>query len=215
MADDQQVVHNPIKSLSKAIAYATDKHKYQRRKSDHTPYITHPVRVMEILVDHGIVDSITLQVAVLHDVVEDTDATLSDIRERFGPIVSSIVNEVSDDKFVPKADRKRMQITKVQEGSYWCKVVKMADKVDNCRDIVRIGPPVHWTGEYTQGYIAWCFCVVEVARDACPSLAKTFENDVLNERFTPPQCGGGKLDCRAWNTPDELVELVDKFYELC
>lgn len=118
--------------LLEAANFACVKHRDQRRKDESkTPYINHPIGVAYILWKEGGVDDLpTLQVsqyhqivtshsdvshahfqaAVLHDTVEDTDTTLDEIEEVFGAEVRRIVDEVTDDKSLPKAERKRLQV---------------------------------------------------------------------------------------------------------
>ena len=79
--------------LEKAIHYATDKHDGQLRKSGE-PYITHPLQVAAMLVDWGMdIDSVIA--GVLHDTVEDTDATLEEITELFGRDIAFLVDGVT------------------------------------------------------------------------------------------------------------------------
>jgi guanosine-3',5'-bis(diphosphate) 3'-pyrophosphohydrolase len=98
--------------LLKAANFAAKKHRNQRRKdSARTPYINHPIGVANILTEEGDVDDIaTLQAALLHDTVEDTDTTLEEIEQIFGEEVRKIVDEVTDDKRLPYEERKRLQV---------------------------------------------------------------------------------------------------------
>ena len=59
----------------------------------------------------GVVSVCVLQAAVLHDTVEDTQTTLDEISDRFGPEVRGLVDELSDDKSLPKMERKRLQVS--------------------------------------------------------------------------------------------------------
>jgi hypothetical protein len=134
--------------LLKAICFAAEKHKFQRRKdAEETPYINHPLGVALILVNDGdIEDVVTLMAAVLHDTVEDTDCSFEEIEKEFGPAVASIVREVTDDKSLAKEERKRLQVVHAPKKSKEAKLVKLADKIYNLRDLKRC-IPVGWTDD--------------------------------------------------------------------
>ena len=95
-----------------AADFAARKHRDDRRKdAEKTPYINHPIGVAKILTDEGqVTDVNTLIGALLHDTVEDTDATFEEIEELFGAEVKDIVDQVTDDKTLEKMERKRLQI---------------------------------------------------------------------------------------------------------
>ncbi|CAG8512933.1 8692_t:CDS:2 [Paraglomus brasilianum] len=144
-----------ISTLITTIDFAAKKHVKQRRKdSDATPYINHPIGVAKILVDAGVTDVATLQAAVLHDTVEDTNTTFEELEEYFGKEVEEIVKECTDDKTLPVMERKRLQIETTPHKSVKAKLVKLADKLYNLKDIQRC-VPVGWTVEYAQGYYTW------------------------------------------------------------
>ncbi|NWX80611.1 MESH1 pyrophosphohydrolase, partial [Alca torda] len=106
-----------------------------------TPFINHPIGVAKILAQEaGVTDTVVLQAALLHDTVEDTDTTFSEIEERFGAEVRRVVEEVTDDKALPKMERKRLQIERAAGSSPRAKLVKLADKLHNLRDINRCTP---------------------------------------------------------------------------
>jgi guanosine-3',5'-bis(diphosphate) 3'-pyrophosphohydrolase len=126
-----------------ASAFAAHKHRDQRRKgAEASPYINHPIAVTNVLTNEaGITDSTVLVAALLHDTIEDTDTTVEELQAQFGPEVASIVVEVTDDKSLPKQDRKRLQIEHAATLSDQAKLVKLADKICNLRDIGQ-SPPV-------------------------------------------------------------------------
>uniref|UniRef100_A0A8C5JNB4 Guanosine-3',5'-bis(diphosphate) 3'-pyrophosphohydrolase MESH1 n=3 Tax=Passerellidae TaxID=1729112 RepID=A0A8C5JNB4_JUNHY len=128
--------------LLEAVDFAARKHKDQRRKDpEGTPYINHPIAVARILAhEAGVTDMVVLQAALLHDTVEDTDTTFSEIEERFGAEVRRVVEEVTDDKSLPKMERKRLQIERAAACSRRAKLVKLADKLHNLRDLNRCTP---------------------------------------------------------------------------
>lgn len=148
----------------RAMLFATSHHRLQRRKSSESPaYIEHPVRVATVLQECGVDDEDIIIAALLHDTVEDTDATLEDIQEQFGHNVADIVQGCTDDKSLPKAQRKLLQIEKVRDGPAGVKLVKLSDKLDNCQEIWS-APPVGWSRERAMGYALWSSVVCEQAR---------------------------------------------------
>lgn len=87
---------------------------------------------------HALLNSFPLfdtQAALLHDTVEDTDTTLEELEDKFGAIVARIVQEVTDDKRLPKQERKRLQVEHAPRCSRQAKLVKLADKLYNLRDL--------------------------------------------------------------------------------
>ena len=100
-----------------------------------------------------------LQAALLHDTVEDTDTTIEEIEEHFGPTVRSVVAEVTDDKSLPKAKRKRLQVETAPKKSKEAKLVKLADKLYNLRDLER-QTPKGWSEDRVQEYFKWAGEVV-------------------------------------------------------
>jgi guanosine-3',5'-bis(diphosphate) 3'-pyrophosphohydrolase len=103
---------------------------------------------------HLLFDVDLYMAAVLHDTLEDTDATEDQLRDRFGLEVFSLVEEVSDDKSLPKEERKRLQIEHVTKCSYKAKIIKLADKIDNLTDLVS-NTPEGWDVARIQDYFAW------------------------------------------------------------
>jgi guanosine-3',5'-bis(diphosphate) 3'-pyrophosphohydrolase len=81
-----------------------------------------------------------LQAAILHDTIEDTDATAAELRKRFGDEVARIVLEVTDDKALPKQRRKELQVEHAPHKSEGAALVKLADKTCNLRDIANSPP---------------------------------------------------------------------------
>ncbi|MGA2500981.1 MAG: HD domain-containing protein, partial [Tepidisphaeraceae bacterium] len=101
-----------VQTLVRAYQVAAQQHRSQTRKdAAATPYINHPVAVAAILCDvAGVEDVEVLAAAVLHDTVEDTGMTLDTIQSQFGLRVAGLVAECTDNKSLPKAERKRLQI---------------------------------------------------------------------------------------------------------
>lgn len=100
--------------------------------------------VAYLLTEANVVDLNVLMSAILHDTVEDTDTTFDEIEQNFGKAIRDIVAECSDDKSLPKQERKRLQIEHAVGSSREAKLVKLADKLYNLRDLEQ-NFPVAWT----------------------------------------------------------------------
>lgn len=162
--------------LLDATAFAADKHRHQRRKDAHaSPYINHPIALANVLKNEGgIADIEVLIAALLHDTIEDTDATAEELETLFGKKITAIVLEVTDDKSLPKAERKRLQIEHAHTISHSAKLVKLADKICNLRDLLT-GPPSDWSETRISEYFDWAKAVVDQLRGANPTLERVFD----------------------------------------
>ena len=154
--------HEVFSDFVRALAFASRKHSQQRRKdADASPYINHPIALVSILaVEAGINDRDTLCAALLHDTIEDTDTSVEELVEAFGGPVASLVQEVTDDKRLPKAERKRRQVEHAAHLSPKARAVKLADKIANLRDVAD-SPPVKWSLSRRQEYFDWAKQVVD------------------------------------------------------
>ncbi|XP_066962953.1 guanosine-3',5'-bis(diphosphate) 3'-pyrophosphohydrolase MESH1 [Macrobrachium rosenbergii] len=153
-----------LSSIIRCVNFAAIKHKNQRRKDpEKTPYINHPIGVAHILIEGGVQDPAVIQAALLHDTVEDTDTTNDELKEVFGPKVAGIVAEVTDDKSLDKQERKKLQIVHAASSSPEAKLVKLADKLYNLRDLDRITPE-GWSEERVEEYFSWAAKVVAGCR---------------------------------------------------
>ncbi|XP_063170353.1 guanosine-3',5'-bis(diphosphate) 3'-pyrophosphohydrolase MESH1-like isoform X3 [Candoia aspera] len=157
--------------LLDAVDFAARKHAAQRRKDpEGTPYINHPIGVAQILAQEaGVTDVAVLQAALLHDTVEDTDATFAEIEQRFGEEVRRIVEQVTDDKALPRAERKRLQVERAAGLSPAAKLVALADKLYNLRDLARCAP-TGWPEQRVQEYFEWASRVARGLRGTSPAL---------------------------------------------
>jgi hypothetical protein len=174
--------------LLKAVDFAAQKHQDQRRKDvKETPYINHPIRVARLLAEvGGINNTNVLMAALLHDTVEDTNATLEEIEREFGPHVAKLVAEVTDNKALPKLQRKKLQIERAAKASDGAQLIKLADKLDNLRD-QRRSPPIGWDTARVLGYHLWSFKVVDAARGIDPCLEAA-----LDQLYREPFIAGGR-----------------------
>ncbi|WP_426692912.1 HD domain-containing protein [Sphingomonas sediminicola] len=159
-----------------AARFAAEKHRMQRRKdADASPYINHPLALANILVSEGDVDDPEVLVAaLLHDTVEDTDTTVEELERAFGSRVAGIVAEVTDDKSLAKEERKRLQVARAAHKSNAAKLVKLADKISNLRDIAT-SPPADWPLQRREDYFHWAKQVVDALRGANPRLEAAFD----------------------------------------
>jgi guanosine-3',5'-bis(diphosphate) 3'-pyrophosphohydrolase len=162
--------------ILKAASFAADKHRMQRRKdADASPYINHPLGLAHIIcTEGGVVDGNILTAALLHDTIEDTETSQEELETEFGPKVASIVAEVTDDKSLPKEERKRLQVVKAPTKSRDAKIVKLADKISNLRDIAA-APPHDWSLERRANYFHWAKSVVDGLRGVSPELESAFD----------------------------------------
>lgn len=160
----------------RAALFAAEKHKNQRRKdAEASPYINHPIALANVLATEGdVTDPDVLCAALLHDTIEDTETTADELRGAFGDVVTGIVLEVTDDKSLPKAERKRLQIEHAVHASPQAKLVKLADKICNLRDILS-SPPADWPVERKQAYFDWAAKVIAGVRAVHPGLASVFD----------------------------------------
>ncbi len=132
--------------LFQAIEFAAKAHSGQYRKSTRLPYILHPLNVAKILIDCGCREALVIA-GLLHDVVEDTPATLQDVRAAFGEKVAHLVAANSEpNKCDPWEKRKRDFIESLNTAPEDALIVACADKLDNIRaireDLARLGEAV-------------------------------------------------------------------------
>ena len=167
---------NDTPLIMKALLFAAHKHCHQRRKDvDASPYINHPISLAHILSNEvGITDAEVICAALLHDTLEDTDTTVAELEQLFGATVSSIVSEVSDDIALPKSERKRLQIEHAAVISDPAKLVKLADKISNLRDVA-VNPPADWTLQRRQEYFDWARQVIDQLRGVHQQLEAVFD----------------------------------------
>ena len=162
--------------LSRALRFAALKHRRQRRKdAEASPYINHPIAVLSILSEEAAVDSThVLCAAVLHDTIEDTETSAEELEAAFGPDVLQTVLAVTDDKALPKAERKRQQILRASSASHEARLVKLADKIANLRDLAD-QPPHDWDAARRLAYCSWAMDVIDQLRGTHAELERLFD----------------------------------------
>jgi len=147
-----------------AASFAATKHQSQRRKDRAaSPYINHPLAVAEVFRRHGVTDSVVIQAA-------------------------TVVMEVTDDKSLPKEERKRLQIEHAAGSSKAAKLVKVADKICNARDVSE-NLPAGWGIDRRRECLEWTRQVVDHFRVVNPGLEKHFD-ELLREVLRPPATEG-------------------------
>jgi len=162
--------------LLEALTFAAGKHSGQHRKdAQASPYINHPIAVATVLAADGdVADEEILVAAFLHDTVEDTKTQFEELEERFGIEVAGLVREVTDDKSLPKEERKRLQVENAPKLSRSAKQLSIADKICNVREIA-CNPPADWPLERRRKYLTWSEAVVHGCRDVNPKLDQAFD----------------------------------------
>ena len=170
--------------LLSALRFAAEKHRTQRRKdAEASPYINHPIEVAETLAVHGgVTDVVQLQAAILHDTIEDTQTSGDELESRFGVGVRRLVEEVTDDKSLPKAERKRLQVEHAPGLSSSAKQLKLADKICNVRDLGK-NIPKDWSLQRCREYLDWAEAVVAGCRGSNAMLEAAFDQAVTESRI--------------------------------
>jgi guanosine-3',5'-bis(diphosphate) 3'-pyrophosphohydrolase len=160
----------------KALSFAAYKHRHQRRKGVKAiPYINHPIALADLLVrTANVSDPTIIATALLHDTVEDTCTTNKELQKEFGSVISKLVAELTDDKSLPSEVRKRRQVEHAPSLSPRARMVKLADKTCNLRDVVQ-DPPAKWPLKRKQEYFDWAKEVVDKIRGTNTKLEKAFD----------------------------------------
>lgn len=158
----------------RALVFAAERHHGQARKDvAKTPYIYHPVALATVLWEAGVRDAEVIAASILHDTIEDTPTTRDDL-EQFGEEVAEIVALVTDDKRQNKVDRKSLQAEHAAHLPPRAKLVKLADKICNLRDIAAT-PPHNWSVERKREYFDWARLVVDRIRGTNAKLESAFD----------------------------------------
>jgi guanosine-3',5'-bis(diphosphate) 3'-pyrophosphohydrolase len=167
---------NDLAFILRVAAFAAEKHRTQRRKdAEESAYINHPIALACLLAQEvGITDRCVLAAALLHDTIEDTQATKVELEAAFGPQIAAIVSEVTDDKSLGKVDRKRLQIVHAASASHDARLVKLADKICNLRDLSS-SPPANWSLDRKREYFDWARQVVDQIRGTHSPLEQLFD----------------------------------------
>lgn len=184
--DPGEVTHQeaPISDIAlvlRAAEFAAHKHRNQRRKgASKRPYVGHCIEVARLIAEVGKVeDAQVLAAALLHDTVEDTDTTREELRREFGSAIDDLVAEVTDDKSLESRERKDGQVIHAPSLSAGAKVIKLADKISNVREI-GLDPPENWGLERQREYFDWASRVVDAIGRLNPELEGMFATTLEN-----------------------------------
>ncbi len=180
-----------ISQLLRALRFSAGKHRDQRRKNrEASPYINHPIEVAETLARIGGVEELAvLQAAILHDTIEDTETSGADIEQSFGREVRELVEAVSDDKSLPKQERKQRQVEHAPQLSRGAKLIKLADKICNVSDLA-LSPPADWDQARLLAYLDWAEQVMVGLRGTNEALELTLDRALADGRSTFGPTGG-------------------------
>jgi (p)ppGpp synthase/HD superfamily hydrolase len=162
-------------TVLKAADAAAFWHTHQRRKGKREePYINHLIEVAMLVAEATGGQYPDLVVAaLLHDAIEDQEVPRHMIAESFGDDVAALVEELTDDKTLPKSERKQRQVDTAHRKSEGAKIVKLADKISNLRAIAA-SPPAEWSVRRRLDYIEWARQVVDSLKGVNPWLEEQF-----------------------------------------
>src|SRR5262249_2420675 len=122
----------------------------------------------------GGVDPNLIAAALLHDTIEDQGVTREEIAAQFSDDVADLVVEVTDDKKLPKAERKQLQIEHAPKLTPRAKILKLADKISNLRSVAT-SPPADWPMQRRIDYVGWTREVVQGLGAASDLLEREFD----------------------------------------
>jgi (p)ppGpp synthase/HD superfamily hydrolase len=165
-----------VRDILKAAHFAAFRHSGQRRKGAAAePYVNHLLEVAELVAGAlSEPDPNLLMAALLHDTVEDVGVTKEELIGTFGEDVANLVMEVTDDKSLPKKERKRLQVVHAPHKSVRAQLIKLADKISNLRAVLA-SPPEDWSVQRQREYFEWARQVVDALSAPSPSLKAEFE----------------------------------------
>jgi guanosine-3',5'-bis(diphosphate) 3'-pyrophosphohydrolase len=177
-----------------ALRFAALKHRDQRRKGpEASPYINHPIEVAEVLARvGGVKDVAVLQAAVLHDTIEDTRTTGEELEHYFGADVRRLVEEVTDNKKLPRSERKRLQVEHAPHLTARAKLIKIGDKISNLNDMI-LSPPAEWPFERRREYLDWADRVIAGCRGVNEALERHFDETLTEARRALGEGPGERL----------------------
>lgn len=178
-----EVLRDHVAMVTRAANFAARRHVGQRRKgAAQEPYINHLAEVACLLAETAAEpDAFLVAAGWLHDTLEDTDTTRAELHDLFGRHVTEIVAEVTDDKSLPKGERKRLQVENAAGKSPSARLLKIADKTSNLRSLAA-SPPADWASERMEAYVDWAEKVVASCRGLNPELEKQFDLAVADAR---------------------------------
>lgn len=175
MKEHDRILRDHIALVTDAANFAAQRHSGQRRKgAAREPYVNHLAEVAALLAESAAEpDAMLVAAGWLHDTVEDTGTDREELEQRFGSRVADLVAEVTDDKSLPKSERKRLQVERAPHKSPGAKAIKIADKISNIRSLIA-SPPDNWERERLLEYIDWAEKVATGCRGANLKLEELF-----------------------------------------
>ena len=185
---------SPLVDLARAFDFAARRHVHQRRKGEAAePYVNHLAEVAALLAEAtGGDDPVLLVASLLHDTIEDQDVTRAEIAASFGDEVASLVAEVTDDKSLPKIERKRLQVENAPKKTERAKLLKLADKTSNLRAIANCPPA--WPLQRQREYVDWAERVVAGCRGVNAQLERAFDAAAAQARAAVEQRATASAD---------------------
>lgn len=172
-----------IHKLVYAARFAAEKHSGQVRQNSKTePYVNHALEVTSLIANVGKIADIEILIAgLLHDTLEDTNTTENELIKHFGAIVCGYVLEVTDHQSLPKDRQKELQIERSPYLSHGAKIVKLADKISNIRDVIE-SPAADWEMAHRREYVEWSVKVIAGLRGENEFLETHFDELVSTAR---------------------------------
>lgn len=165
-----------VERILAAAHFAAEHHKGQKRKGEAgEPYLNHLIEVAELIATSSdLLDANLIMAGFLHDTIEDTDVTRQELERLFGSDVAALVAEVTDDKSLPKEQRKALQVQNAHKKSPRAQTLKLADKISNLRALL-CSPPANWSAQRKREYFDWAREVVSRLTQPNQKLKVEFE----------------------------------------
>lgn len=157
--------------LLSALDFAAQRHSAQRRKGpDAAPYVNHLIEVAMLVASVANVSDVEVLIAaILHDILEDTPTKPEEIEARFGPRVRGFVEALSDDKSLPRRERRQLVLRELPAMDGLVKVIKLADLSSN----IQLLPP-NWSYEHKLEYLEWSEQAATLCGDECQALGDLY-----------------------------------------
>lgn len=165
-----------------AFRFAAEKHKEQKVPDTDWSYLAHLSMVaMEVMaaLNHEVhMDGdLAVQAAILHDTIEDTDATYDELESEFGQSVADGVLALTKDKTLETSEQMQDSLGRIKRQPKEIWMVKMADRITNLPP-----PPSYWTTEKTQKYMEQAQLILDELRSGSAYLAKRLDEKIMNYR---------------------------------
>jgi len=178
---DDKLSEADLETIDRAVAYAAEKHASQFRQNDkNTPYVVHPIGVANYVMKiGGVYDPDIIIGALLHDVMDGTNATYEEITVYFGTSVAGYVREMTDDPSLSIKERRKKQIINAFHQSKGATVIKLADKLHNLHTLMK-DPSKGWTPERLDNYFQWIQAVADNLPEVNGPLKEEMHKTIAN-----------------------------------